>query len=570
MRRFLLIIIGIFFWNTLSAATIPFTDVQKWDNFYEWVQNLYNFGIISDDGSHLFNPADPINRDMFVSLATSVSCKKCLTPSVDDILRYQNSPFIDLSKSNPYYYCIAYANEKNIAQGYTLDSNGSFTCENGKKYMSSPFCETNKTTRIEAAAMLLRQAQLWDDAKNTGYIKKINITDINGYWQGYAEKWIAAGILTLWADNTIHPNDSISRGEFAMMAGKMLSFNQCRQSGNGDYSAAGTIGIKDSSGKSIDGNNLSLGKGISLVPVTSSGTWNYAWKAVQTLSGNTVNTTNSSLPIDSLGIGTWFVELSIIDPATGKIVSQPTATINIGNGNTSSVALQPSKLIGNLHEKIDFWTTSGGTKWSVTYAWDYGDGTRATGSGKSYHIYDTPGIYTVTLTVTDENGNVSQSKTIVEITGNTDSDGDGMNDDVDLCIMVQWPASNNGCPVIKSGWYGNIVDTLLGWEWWGKTGDSDGDGIIDSQDFCMNSSGSTLYHGCSSASILSGITKNKCLNNQLNTQGLMIATPVCNTCPCENSIDMVSLARTCDILFPAILSPDQSNIYARWGFYQIQ
>lgn len=54
--------------------------------------------------------------------------------------------------------------------------------------MSSPFCETNKTTRIEAAAMLLRQAQLWDDAKNTGYIKKINITDINGYWQGYAEK----------------------------------------------------------------------------------------------------------------------------------------------------------------------------------------------------------------------------------------------------------------------------------------------------------------------------------------------------------------------------------------------
>lgn len=388
MRRFLLFILWtLFLWNTVSAKELPFTDVQKTDNFYEWVQNLYNFGIISDDGSHLFRPADPINRDILVSIATRVSCGDCLTPEGSE---YRESSFVDLDKSNPYYSCIAYASEKNIIQWYSLNADGSFTCENGEKYTSSPFCETNKTSRIEAAAILLRQAQLWDDAKNTGYIKKINITDVSDYWQGYAEKWIAAGILTLWSDNSIHPNDLISRGEFAMMAGKMLTFNQCRAPEN--------------------------------------------------------------------------------------------------------------------HENT------------------------------------------------------------------TDSDGDSMNDDVDLCIMVQWPASNNGCPVIKIGWYGNIVDTLLRWEWWGASGwnDSDGDGIIDSQDFCMNSSGSTLYHGCSSASILSGITKNKCLNNQLNTRGLMIATPVCNTCPCENSIDMVSLARTCDVLFPAILSPDQSNIYARWGFYQIQ
>jgi len=115
---------------------------------------------------------------MFVGLATSVSCHKCLSPSVEDTIHYQFSPFIDLEKSNPYYYCISYATEENIVNGYELDTTGNATCQNGEKYASVPFCDENNTTRIEAAAMLLRQAGLWDDIRNAEYTEKIEIADV--------------------------------------------------------------------------------------------------------------------------------------------------------------------------------------------------------------------------------------------------------------------------------------------------------------------------------------------------------------------------------------------------------
>jgi hypothetical protein len=57
-----------------------------------------------------------MNRDFFVSLAVGIGCHKCETPSIEDILKYPISPFIDLPKTNQYYYCIAYAKDNNIAQ----------------------------------------------------------------------------------------------------------------------------------------------------------------------------------------------------------------------------------------------------------------------------------------------------------------------------------------------------------------------------------------------------------------------------------------------------------------------
>lgn len=172
----------------IFASTFPFTDISSTDPAYSAVKNLFDQGIITDDGSHLFRPRDPIDRDAFVGLSVSVSCRKCITPTPADIIAYQISPFMDLVKTNPYYYCIAYANNTKIVQGYTPDATGKAYCQDGSSFTTSPFCAQNKTSRIESAAMLLRQANLWNDTMNTGFKKTIEITDVSTYWQGYAEK----------------------------------------------------------------------------------------------------------------------------------------------------------------------------------------------------------------------------------------------------------------------------------------------------------------------------------------------------------------------------------------------
>ena len=132
-----------------------------------------------------------MNRDFFVSLAVGIGCHQCETPTIPDLIKYQISPFIDLSKTNRYYYCIAYAKDNDIAQGYILDENNQSKCENGQQYMSSPFCSDNNISRIEAAAILLRRAKLWDDIENAKNFDRSNpIPDTTSYWYGYAKKAI--------------------------------------------------------------------------------------------------------------------------------------------------------------------------------------------------------------------------------------------------------------------------------------------------------------------------------------------------------------------------------------------
>jgi S-layer homology domain len=190
MIRLLLIIVGLLsFVGTSFAASIPFTDVQSTDSYYSAVSELYSARIISDDGSHLFRPSQPMTRDFFTSLIMMVGCTDCLKAAPEMVSLYQINPFIDIRKSNPYYYCIAEAKTIGITQGYILDQTQSTTCEDGTRYTSSPFCPLNSTSRIEATAMLLRRANLWNDTLNSDdFDRSIAIPDATEYWYGYAKK----------------------------------------------------------------------------------------------------------------------------------------------------------------------------------------------------------------------------------------------------------------------------------------------------------------------------------------------------------------------------------------------
>lgn len=67
---------------------------------------------MSTDGK--FYPDSKMNRDVFVSIVVGVSCKNCLIPSFDDILKYYQRPFVDFEKTNESFYCVSYAKELGI------------------------------------------------------------------------------------------------------------------------------------------------------------------------------------------------------------------------------------------------------------------------------------------------------------------------------------------------------------------------------------------------------------------------------------------------------------------------
>ncbi len=152
-----------------------------------------------------------------------------------------------------------------------------------------------------------------------------------------------------------------------------------------------------------------------------------------------------------------------------------------------------------------------------------------------------------------------------------DTDGDGITDIHDTCPSVRGVAEKDGCPNIAVFNYGLTMEHILTGEnkWSSDPTDRDGDGIRDSEDLCPTLVGTSANAWCPGISIMSGIPENKCLAEVFQNRGIMFASPVCATCPCENSINMQSLVRTCDVIFPAVLSKDEKTVYSRGDLFLI-
>jgi hypothetical protein len=154
LKILLSLLVSVAFTSNGFTSDLPFVDVSPTDDYYEDLVNLYERGIIPDSPNKRFNPDSLMNRDDFVSIVVGVGCKKCLMPSFEDILKYRDIPFVDFKRENQNFYCVSYAKEQGIVEGYVLDSNGKSSCEDGQVYTEAPFCAYNKITRIEAAAVL--------------------------------------------------------------------------------------------------------------------------------------------------------------------------------------------------------------------------------------------------------------------------------------------------------------------------------------------------------------------------------------------------------------------------------
>ena len=529
-------ILSLFSLGTVFAAEMPYTDVPATAPYASAVQELYDSRIISDDGSHLFRPTDLMARDFFVSLAVGIGCHACMTPSVTDIVRYPVSPFVDLPKVNQYYYCIAYAKEYNIAQGYILNEVGQSTCENSQSYTSSPFCAGNTITRIEAAAILLRRAKLWDDTLNsTNFDRSLTLPDTTSYWYGYAKKAIEINIITPKSDGKIGQDEKITRGEFAIMAARILKYTQC-QSTQDKSSMPIDIMVRDTSNKIIQKTVFAQGSTDSLSTIVGTGTWDRLWTLTNTTTQEVLTGTSENYPLASLSCGRWISQVDLIDRSTRRVVSTASNTITIDcNTPISRLALDISanplstSVWKNINFSANIWWATG----IITYRWSYGDGSTSTSSGSTNHIYRDNGAYTVTLTIIDASGNVARSSVIVIITGDRDTDSDGVIDAIDQCPLV-YAQTASGCPIVST--YRPITTS------------------------------SSLGSSSSSSSPLGD---NICLMKKSKSQWLLIGTPNCTQCPCANTISISSPLRSCDIVFPTILSPSLDTVYSRGGFYLI-
>ncbi|MCK9272145.1 PKD domain-containing protein [Candidatus Gracilibacteria bacterium] len=530
ISKYLIFVLALFYFSITNASSLPFTDIAKTDNFYSNLEYLYNMGIIKDNPTHKFNPSGLIRRDEFVGIVVGVGCKDCISPSIEDIIKYNTLPFIDVEKNNPYFYCISSGKDDGIIKGYLLDSSGKYTCQNKKTFTETPFCPENNITRIEAVTVLLRTAKIWNDELNSNISRTTVINDVDDKWYGFAKKGIETGILKANSENKVFPNEYINKGEFINMAYKIFGINSCELKSKQKSDLSSEIKIFDKenlnscSGKGTPSNLTNSKNTIyDFFGYTENvGDFSYIWEFTNLSTKEIIIKEGKCLnDFDLKTNGKWIVKLTIKDNSNGK-KSTSYSEINISNNKSGiSANILGNPIYGSIPLKVDFSSIVGGGDSNYTYNWDFGDNNNSSLKNPE-NIYLNPGVYSVILRVTDESVNEAVASIQIEVAKNLDSDNDGTLDKNDLCPLVFGPASNSGCPIVKEN-----------------------------------------------SKINTNQIQNKCLQDKIVQNGFINAKLSCTSCPCDFSINFNAELRTCDIIFPAIISKDETEIFSRGAIFNI-
>lgn len=578
-----------------SSASVEdiFSDIWSDYKYLNELQTLYDNGAIKVNSDWKFNPYGLLKRDEFIWIIQKISCKACIQPDTDNfyINKYTSSSFFDVGKNNENFYCIEDALYNGYIKGYDL----SYKCDDWTfKDWKSPFCPKNTIILEEALAIVLRISwiltneeaeKIRQDISDWKITKDLS-SDVhpkNSDWLVYSfypdfmkaldyeiveydKNWNKKTYnLIELVNNKLEPKRSITREEFLHIAHSIFKANSCIN--NKVNNLALKFDILNKSCKNDDINcALSLLDGLEYTydfkPKVS---WDlgsnglYIWNFYNNKTGEEIikygdYLDNFTFPSD----WSWLISLTYVDDNWNSAKAQNTLTIwkTLLDQSPLNSYIISSAISWYSPFRLDLEWYSTWWKWKYTYEWDYWDWNIWYWK-KTTYIYKEPWTYIITLKVTDEEWNVSESSISIEVLDNenlntltgseiwktaldADTDSDWINDSLDECPLVYWKLENNWCPIfdiscIDNNWCPSWYDCFFGKSWfWVCT-------PVTLSNSCDYSGWSFIYW-----------------------------KSICNTCPCNNSLDFLSNLRKCDIIFPAIISTDNKSIYWKWKFFQIK
>jgi hypothetical protein len=591
---FMLLLISQFlFWNQTFAEKIPveniFIDIDKNYKYYDELQTLYDKWMIFPDEDSKLNPDKLLNRDEFVWVTMEVTCKKCIIPNTDFSLlkvHYNTKTFYDVNKDNKYFYCIAESDKQSYVKWY------------GEWYQciweeavdwKRPFCINNQIRLDEALAVVLRNSGLFTIEDNKEILTKIDSWEITKKlsddvyarkedWDAYTFYWYLEKSLGFelkeidknWEektykllekiDNKINPWKTISKEEFLIIAYIVLKSNSCIQ--EEEWLLAVELNIyNEICIKWEECDNKTFDEKEKVFDLW----WNAFWKCEKWINENSYlwkfynfDTLEEVIKkwkyIDNyefLGFWKWRISLYVEDNCWDFWEAYSTIFIKNDNlkNNWLSVQIEAEPIIWNVNLNVQYKSLINWNWKNYTYLWHFWDGSTSN-LKKPEHTFIEPWTYTTTLIVTDENWNSGEATVVIKV---LDFDSCSIDEDLDLVMdcddilpTVHWDELNDWAPILDNSC--NIDCSCQ--EWYECT--KNNPNVCSVEWVCLPKI----------------ISLNKCLEKDYST--FIYWNSICNSCPCNYSLDFVSVIRKCDLVFPAITSLDSTQIYSKWNIYQIK
>lgn len=582
------------FWFNSNLVQDVFLDIDSNYKYLQELQVFYDKWMILPDNEWKFNPKELLNRDEFVWILSEISCKKCIQPFVDiDLIdKYKETKiFYDIYKKNKYFYCISYSYEKWYVKWY----HKSTTCDDWTYIENeAPFCPNNNIILEEALSIIMRASWILTNSQADKVRQAIidwtvtkdlseDVSPKNLDWSVYSfypdfQKAIDYEIMDVdlnWnikyyklveiIDWKLRPKKSISKEEFLRLAYVALRANSCLEKQNNVLPI--NIIIKD---KSCAQDNLDCDKTeISSTEDTYDFLWE-VWKICEEWINDETwyNWRFYNLAlweeiflqwkyIDNYKIPSnwnWEVFLIVEDNCWNIWEANVSMYINKDknseNNQGLSVLINVSKQSWKSPLNVNFKSIVSWWEAPYYYNWDFWDGNKSNQKNE-INIFKLDWIYKVKLDVIDYNNKKWSAYLYINVNSfnnllgdqknqwnqnNTDTDNDWIFDIEDLCPTVYWSEDNNWCPIYEIP--------------------------CENSDDCIN------WTYCSEKNIC--VLFDVSNNCNYTWWDLIFWNVICNTCPCDYLLDFKSILRRCDVVFPAIVSPDNSEIYWKWIYYEIQ